>query len=193
MSAEDRLEDLKALTDEELLRESQRGREEAFEVLISRMAGPAVTFAHRMLGDRDEAQSLVQEAFLSVFEHLADYQYPRKVNTWIFTIIRNLCLDRLRHRRLAARPFSELAGGLQSADGGPGPREHAERRERHDRIVAAVSSLPLIYKEILILCEFQGLSYEEAAEILKAPVGTLRSRMFHALKRLRQELADLAD
>lgn len=189
--------------DEELMRFCQEGDESAFEQLFSRYQGPALSFIHRMIGDRARTEALGQEAFLRIFKDAHRYDYPRSFSTWFYTIVRNLCKNELRWR--SRHPTVSIEENI--GQGGPHDPEalhiadnlHSQSTSPLDQMVGdeltkklekALTELPEIEREILILNRFQGLKYKEIAEVVNLPVGTVRSRMHTALERLRKSIKD---
>lgn len=195
--------DVSKMPDEELMRLCQDGDELAFEELFKRYEGPALSFINRMIGDRSRTEALGQEAFLRIFKEAKSYQYPRSFPTWFYTIVRNLCKNELRWRsrhptvsieeNLDRSGHSGGEGGnlgdrLKSA--GRGPLDEIVGDEMVKKLEGALSDLPELEREILILNRFQNLKYKEIAEIVGVPVGTVRSRIHGALDRLRREIKD---
>lgn len=201
-TADDQVE-YEKLPDEELMRFCQDGDESAFEQLFTRYQGPALSFIHRMIGDRNRTEALGQEAFLRIFKDAKRYDYPRSFSTWFYTIVRNLCKNELRWR--SRHPTVSIEENI--GHGGPHDPEalhiadnlHSDNTSPLDRMVGdeltkklevAMTDLPEIEREILILNRFQGLKYKEIAEVVNLPVGTVRSRMHTALERLRKSIKD---
>jgi RNA polymerase sigma-70 factor, ECF subfamily len=165
-----------AASDDGLLRLLRDGDEAAFTALYRRWQGPIFRFALRMTGREPLAEDVVQETFLAVVHGMPGYDSARgSLAGWLFGVARNQLLGRLRRER----PYLALADE-------PGPAELsapddvfaevAEKREL-ERLRRAVLSLPEHYREVLVLCGLQGVSYEDAADALGCAIGTVRSRL----------------
>jgi RNA polymerase sigma-70 factor (ECF subfamily) len=147
-----------------------------------------------MLGGIEDVESIAQEVFLRAYRFRATYRYPQRLSTWLFTITRNLAINQARRRkRNPVRNITEL--NLEGIDisGDPcrvaaGATEDAEKKEEITRVLVALNDLPSDQKEVILLGIFQDLSYAEIEEITGAKAVTLRSRMFHGLKKLAKTL-----
>jgi len=146
-------------------------------------------------GDRVEAEDTAQDIFVEVYRSLPGFNGRSRLDTWVHRIAVNVCLQRRRKKRL---PTVELEDGLQELDGfapcsnGFDPLAEAVRGEMRDDVGAAVEALPEGQREVVLLHGMQGLSYAEVAEALGCPVGTVKSRLSAAFKRLRLALAAYA-
>lgn len=187
--------DLSGLTlgrasDEELMRRTQQGDRQAFAIVYERYNQAVLSYLYRMLGNVEDVEAVGQEVFLRAFRFAATYRYPQKLSTWLFTIARNLAINAARRRKRApVRSATEL--GLNGADdtsdvldvAGKATLDPAEREEIA-RLLTALDDLPADQKEVIMMGVFQDLSYNEMEEITGTKAVTLRSRMFHALRRL---------
>jgi len=176
----------KAVSDEDLMhRVQQRRDEEAFNILFARYRGPITSYVYRLVGNRAEAESLAQEAFLRVLDKSGLYDYPKRFSTWFYTIARNLATDFLKKKRAVVPDDFQ---GLSESRLGPA-EPVAERQvawqEELERLSRALLELPVPYREVVVLRALQGLSYREIAAIVDCPESTARSRMDHALDYLR--------
>jgi RNA polymerase sigma factor (sigma-70 family) len=153
------------------------------------------TFAARMLGDSLAAEDVAQDAFLALYRHLE--QVPASAyRPWLYRVARNLCLDQLRRRKFKLRLFRDVERDddqplVPEDRGGARPDQLAETREARERIEAAIETLPPKFREAFLLCEIQGLSYEDAAAILDCPVKTVSTRLFRARQRFKAAVGDL--
>ncbi|MDA0372602.1 MAG: RNA polymerase sigma factor [Planctomycetota bacterium] len=153
------------------------------------------TFAARMLGDSLAAEDVAQDAFLALYRHLE--QVPASAyRPWLYRVARNLCLDQLRRRKFKLRLFRDVERDddqplVPEDRGGARPDQLAETREARERIEAAIEALPPKFREAFLLCEMQGLSYEDAAAILDCPVKTVSTRLFRARQRFKAAVGDL--
>lgn len=182
-------ETFEELGDTDLVRRHLAGSERAFAVLMSRYQGRLHGFIARIIGDRDRAEDLVQEAFIRVARHLHRFDDSKKFSTWLYTIASNLAKNELRNR--ARNPvvlFQAIAAGraedddrpVDFEDPGERPDDRLERRELRAVIDAAVARLPHHHREAFILRELEGRAYEEIAEITRANLGTVKSRLNRA-------------
>ncbi|MGH7729193.1 MAG: RNA polymerase sigma factor [Vulcanimicrobiaceae bacterium] len=175
-------------TDEALLRAARAGSQEAFAALVERY-GPALTrLAQRLTRDPDEARDIVQESFLRAYRRLADLDPARPFARWLSVIARNVALDELRRRRRAARSAFRY-DPLALPD--PGPEELAIRNAEAARIRRALARLPERYRKPLALYYVRGFRYREIALELAIPLGTVKTFISRAKRRLRDELAAL--
>lgn len=172
----------RTLSDDELMARLQHGDESAFKTLYDRYNGTIFIFCLRMLNDRDAAKDVLQEVFIRV--HLRCEQYGSGTNFggWIHTIARNLCLNARRDNRMHAS-FDEKKYETTSDSG------NADVALR-DRLAAEIARLPELYREALILREYEDHSYDEIAVILGAPMSTVKFRIFKAREILRERLAE---
>jgi len=184
--------------EEELLRRCARGEAAAYAELVERLEKPLINFLYRFVGERHAAEDLFQETFLRVIRRLGDFRPDAALDTWIYTIARNLALDHLkarrRHREVPLdQPASEERGRvlhfkevLQSE--APVPAGRAEDAEAERRLVEALGSLTPAKREALALRVYAGLPYAEIARVVGAPVGTLKFRVHEALQDLSKKL-----
>ncbi|HEX4125928.1 MAG TPA: sigma-70 family RNA polymerase sigma factor [Tepidisphaeraceae bacterium] len=177
-------------SDEELMRRTQTGDKQAFSILYERYSASVLSYLYRMLGSLEDVESIGQEVFLRAFRFAPTYRYPQKFSTWLFTITRNLAINQSRRRRRSPiRNVTEL--NLEGVDISGDPYQVAaratddvEKQEEIARVLKALDTLPSDQKEVIVLGIFQDLSYAEMESITGAKAVTLRSRMFHGLKRL---------
>jgi RNA polymerase sigma-70 factor, ECF subfamily len=169
--------DLAETDADELLRRASLGDEDAFAALYRRFQGPVHRFAWRMTGRRETAEDVTQETFLALLRGATRYEKGRgPLGAYLYGIARNLLARRLGRDRPYV-PLSEgEEGALRATDLGADP----ERQRAVGNIREAVLGLPVHYREVVVLCELQGLPYEEAATALECPVGTVRSRLHRA-------------
>jgi RNA polymerase sigma-70 factor, ECF subfamily len=171
------------------------GDPRAFAQIVARYQLRLLNFVYRMIGDRERAEDLVQEAFLRVHRHLDRFDRSRKFSTWIYTIASNLAKNELRNRGRSplvsfehTRPPTEPdVRPIQFEDSNSRPDEMYERRRLKDLVDRTVSRLSAHHREVFVLRELEGKSYEEIAEIMHCNLGTVKSR----LNRARQSFAEL--
>jgi RNA polymerase sigma-70 factor (ECF subfamily) len=174
--------------DPDLLRRAQRGDHAAFAELVRAERGPVFNLALRLLGDRAEAEDVLQEALTRGWSHLPRLKAGAAFRTWLFRITVNLCRDRGRARsRHPVDPLPDNIVRLSARD--PGPEDVALARERIGDIAAALAAIPEEFRAAVVLRDVQQLSYEEIAEVLRIPPGTVRSRISRGRGELRILLA----
>ncbi|HUF48972.1 MAG TPA: sigma-70 family RNA polymerase sigma factor [Vicinamibacterales bacterium] len=169
-----------------LVRQAQAGDAEAFGRLVTRYMRPAYFAALGLVGSREDALDLSQEAFARAFRARRTLDPERPFYPWCYAILRRLCFNFLRDRRRRARKLEEGAGWLeaQSAAQFEDPARAAERREDQRRVADALAALPDHDREVLVLKEFEGLKYREIAVLVGVPMGTVMSRLYAARQRL---------
>ena len=181
-------------SDEDLMKRTQNGDSAAFSLLYERYSASVLSYLYRMLGNLEDVESIGQEVFLRAFRFAPTYRYPQKFSTWLFTITRNLAINQSRRRkRSPIRNITEL--NLDGVDISGDPYQVAtratddlEKREEIAQVLRALENLPTDQKEVIVLGVFQDMSYAEMEEITGTKAVTLRSRMFHGLKRLGRTL-----
>lgn len=188
--------ELARASDEELIDRFVHGESAAFAELLERYRDKVFQFACWTLGsgrDRSEAEDATQEVFLQLFRSARSFRHRSKFRTWLYSLARNVC--RQHAAKLRRRPFTpwredaEEDPVLEIPDGQPGPLDQIEEEERHRLLRAAVEGLPPHHRGVLLLRDWEDLSYEEIAEVMQVPVGTVRSRLFHARAALARQLA----
>ena len=187
--------DLAAASDEDLMAQVIVGSEGAFACLVERYSGRILNTIYRYVGDRARAEDLAQEVFLRVYVHRKRYRAGGKFSAWLFTIAVNLAKNeirsRVRHRTTTSlEHLQEVSGDVELAlvDRNRRPDRWAEQAELQEAVSEAVQELPGPYREAVVLRDLDGLSYEEIAEILGVPGGTVRSRINRARHLLKKKL-----
>ena len=171
-------------SDEALFADYRAGNLAAFETLFRRWQAPLGRHLVRMLDDPAAADDLVMETFLRLHRHQARWREGTPLRPWLFTIARNLARNRLRARRLWG--WLPLASVMNRASPPPAALDQVRAR-----VTAAFAALPPAQREACSLRLLGELSMEEIARVTSVPVGTVKSRLFHGLRRLRALLADL--
>jgi RNA polymerase sigma-70 factor (ECF subfamily) len=172
------------------MRRTQQGDRQAYAILYERYNQSVLSYLYRMLGNVEDVEAVGQEVFLRAFRFASTYRYPQKLSTWLFTIARNLAINAARRRKRAPiRSATEL--GLNGADESNDVLDVAAKatldpaeREDISRLLDALDELPQDQKEVIMMGVFQDMSYNEMEEVTGTKAVTLRSRMFHALRRL---------
>jgi RNA polymerase sigma-70 factor (ECF subfamily) len=179
-------------SDAVLITRAQAGDAEAFGGLVQRYMRQAYFSAIGLVGSREDALDLSQEAFARAFNARASIDPDRPFYAWYYTILRRLCFNWLRDRR--ARREALDASGWWLAEVAAvtvdGPDVAAERHETHTRVARALAQLGDVERETLVLKEFEGLKYREIAERMECPIGTVMSRLYAARQHLARVLEE---
>jgi len=184
-----------------LVRRCRQGDQGAFRSLVERYQKKAYAQALGMLKDKDEAMDIAQEAFVKVYKYLDHFKGDSSFYTWLYRIVANLCLDRMRRKAGAQstenREFDETlnqdelsTAGILSTRLGTNPAKSMLRAELAQKIDEALQKIPDKHREILLLRELEGMSYEDLARVLKVPKGTVMSRLFHARAKMQELLSE---
>lgn len=166
----------------------QHGETELLGELALRYQRQLFAFAFRVLNDATASEDAFQETFLRIFRKRDAYKHGAPFKPWAYQICLNICRDTLRSR--GRRPENELDPDLPLADPAPGPETLSEHTTLTERVRQAVERLPARQREVFVLHHYQHLQYAEIGEILELPVGTVKSRMFHASRFLAEQLKD---
>ena len=178
-------------SDQELVDQALASRREATETLAQRHRQAAYLLALQLLGNRDDAMDVAQEAMLRFFASLGTFDRERRVQPWLFTIVRNQVRDLWRRRqRRPGDGLSEAGEALtrQLVDLTANPEADLRRRELKQRVWRAIAALPAAKREIIVLRDFHDLSYSDIAQVLDIPIGTVMSRLHGARQQLRAQL-----
>ena len=175
-------------SDERLMGNVADGEREHLETLVRRYASPLLTYIERMVGNRHQAEELFQDVFLAVWVKRKTYQFPRPFRAWLFGIATNRCREVFRRAGPidVLPPHELIAAAPVSAD--PTPADTAVATETAELVVAAVAQLPAQQRTVVVLRNWNGLSYAEIAEITGRTTATVRSHMHHALAGIRRYL-----
>ena len=170
-----------------LVTRAQQGDREAFSELVRCHREGVINVVYRMCGDAGLAEDAAQEAFIRAWQHLASYQPRSPFRNWVYRIAANVALDALRALRREKETVDVDA--VPVAAPGPGPEAALIEKERAERVRQAVLALPPASRAVLVLREYEGLSYQEIAYTLDIPMGTVMSRLNYARSRIRESLA----
>jgi len=170
----------------------------AFEQLVARYQNKIVGFVARMLHDSDEAEDVAQEVFIKAYRSLDSFRGASSFSTWLYRIATNLCIDRSRKRKRSPQSAYSLDEPIDTEDEGSGRREipdfsaepqsGVERDELRRQVRQTMAEMPEKLRAVLVMCDLQGMAYEEIAAALDCPIGTVKSRLFHARADLARRL-----
>lgn len=171
-----------------LVERTLRGEREAFGHLVKKYEGLVYNLTYRMTGSREEAADMAQEAFLRAYRSLASYNPEYKFTTWICKIASHACIDHLRRQRTRSMPDEDLD---RLADGGESLSAHEEyeRAETGRVIREALATLPEKYRTVLVLRYMEDMTYEDIAETLDIPLGTVKTHLRRARLLLQEKLS----
>lgn len=173
-----------------VVRRVLNGDVNAFEALVTAYEKNVYNLALRMTGNPEDAADMTQEAFVKAYRSLESFRGDSKFSVWLYRIVSNVCLDFLRRRSRQGTVSLSAEGDdgedvqLDLPDEGQSPEALLERRMTREAVRRGLEALPPDARQILLLREIQGLRYEEIAEALDLEVGTVKSRIFRARKRL---------
>jgi len=175
----------------------------AFSEVVSRYKAKVYNYIYRMTGSSEDAEDLTQEVFIRMYTSIDSFRSQSSLNTWLFRIAGNLCIDRFRRgkNRTAAYSLDEpLSHGdgesdatREIADLTYEPHRLLENVEMAEQIQKALSQIPEKLRATLLLHDIEGLPYEEIAQVVGCPLGTVKSRLFNARMQLRQRLSGYLD
>ncbi len=193
--------DIRAATDQEVVIKARAGSDAAYRELVRRYERPVFSLIYRMVRNREQAEDLSQETFVKVLNALDSYRPEYKFSSWVFKIANNAAIDYLRRRELdtlslegsphADTPQMVEATALQIGDRGETALEEVENRELGGEIERAIAKLRPEYRTCILLRHVEGRAYEEIAEILNLPLGTVKTYIHRARNELRIALAHL--
>jgi RNA polymerase sigma-70 factor (ECF subfamily) len=170
-----------------LVQRLQTGDRQAFAQLLDAYEIRVYRLALRFTGTVADAEDVTQEIFLGVYKSIGNFKGSAALGTWIYRIAMNHCLEFRRKRKLDVVPYDEELT-LASHDWREDPEQSASKGELSSRVEAALQRLSQQHRDVIILHELQGLTYQEVASALNVPVGTVKSRLSNAFKRLRDLL-----
>lgn len=199
--AQSRPAPLRELDDAGVVAAYLAGRPEAFQELVERYQKRLLNFVYRTIGDRERAEDLVQEVFIRVHRHLHRFDPTKKFSTWIYTIASNLAKNELRNRsrnplvlfQTIKKQWEADQRPLQFEDPHHRPDDLYRKRHLRELVEWAIAQLPEHHREVFVLRELEGKSYEEIAEITHCNLGTVKSRLNRARNRFAQVIAPRLD
>jgi RNA polymerase sigma-70 factor (ECF subfamily) len=184
-------QDLRSLADEDVMQLVRRGDARAFELIYERHSAAAFSLAYRMVGTRAGAEDVTQDAFLSLWRSGARYDRTRgSVRTWVLGIVHHRAIDALRRATVHDRRRASDEGIEERFEARDRTDIEAARREEAGTVRGALSSLPADQSQVIELAYFGGFTHTEIADMLDAPVGTVKGRMRLGLKKMRAQLGE---
>jgi RNA polymerase sigma-70 factor, ECF subfamily len=189
------------LSDQDLVARARKGSEKAYRELLGRYQRPVFSIIYRMVRDRERAEDLAQETFVRVFNNIDRYDPRYKFSSWIFKIATNLTIDSIRRKevdtvsidgsRNAVTPDQIQATSIALASEDENPEELLEARQLGEAIERGIDQLRPEYRTAILLRHVEGRPYEEIAEIMSVPLGTVKTYIHRARHELRDTLAHL--
>ncbi|HUT02939.1 MAG TPA: RNA polymerase sigma factor [bacterium] len=174
------------LTDDELIDQVRAGNLKSFEELIDRYRNQVFNFVYRILGSRDEAEDILQDTFMKVYEHLPRYKKQSRFSSYLFTIAHNLSMNKINYQKRSQMKLETLSqSGEDSSQADRTPDALLRENETAVVVHKAIEKLPPKYRAALVLSEFEGFSYKQIGDVLNCSVGTVKSRIFRARDLLR--------
>ena len=182
-------------TDEALIARFQQGDNYAFDLLVKRYKDPLLNFVYRFLGEKNDAEDIVQETFLRLFKNKHYYKEIAKFSTWIYTIAGNLAKTELRKRKrhslFSISHYMSTEKDYEIPDESGSPERDANSVITDKIIQKAINKLSPKFKQVIVLRDIQGFSYEEITGIADIPLGTVKSRVNRARLKLQEDLKHL--
>ena len=191
----------RAMDDSAVVSAFLAGEERAFTELVERYQTRLLNFIYRTIGDREKAEDLVQEVFIRVYRHLHRFDRSKKFSTWAYTIASNLAKNELRNRsrnplvlfQTVQKNYQDDDRPLQFEDPGSRPDDMYYRRHLRQIVEETVAKLPEHHRNVFVLRELEGKSYEEIAEITDCNLGTVKSRLNRARNSFAEIIAPFVD
>ena len=182
-------------TDEKLISRFQAGDERAYVELVNRYKDKLLNFVFQFLGDLEQAEDVVQDTMIRLYEKKHYYKEIAKFSTWIYTIARNLANTELRKRKRRKTTYLSQMSKEERQYEIPAVQDDVDQSLHNefvnDRIQSAINNLPEHFKLVIILRDIQELSYDDISNIVEVPLGTVKSRINRARIQLQAELQDL--
>lgn len=174
------------------------GEATAFDQLVRRTQSSLFSSIFRIVGSRDEALDVLQETYLKIYRNLHNFKRGSTFHTWAYRIAVNQSISHKRKRRLPGLRLSGMSRGDDAQEIDPQDPHSSQtslerlmRQERNSLVESALQSLPATHRAVLVMCDYDDLKYEEIAEILEIPIGTVRSRIHRAREELRKRLGPM--
>jgi RNA polymerase sigma-70 factor (ECF subfamily) len=180
------------LSDEQLVELAVSKEPEAFGEIVKRWERKIFALCFGMLGREDEARDAAQETFISAYRSLSRFRGEAKVSSWLHRIAVNQCLTIKRRAKTRSEDFIDEEKHEEEryfvAPEGASPSRRTEAKERHTLVRQAVTSLPSDLRQVIVMKEFEDMTFQEISETLEVPLSTVKSRLYTGLKQLRMKL-----
>lgn len=181
-----------SLTDEQLVETALKENPEAFGEIVKRWERKIFALCFGMLSREEDARDAAQETFISAYKNLPNFRGEAKVSSWLHRIAVNQCLSRQRRVRVRGEVYLDDDNGANevhfAAPASYSPMRIAEQNERLKLVRTAINSLPEDLRQVIVMKEFEEMTFQEISEILDMPLSTVKSRVYNALKQLRLKL-----
>ena len=179
--------------EQDLIRRWKKGDKKAFGKLVRRYMSDAYMIALGFTRNSDDARDLSQDAFVRAYQARVQFEEGRPFYPWFYRILRNRCLNFVKREKRKSEPlyYDDSPDRERFAAAGPSALENLEREERARLLHAALDRLSFEHKEVIVLKNFKGYSYEQIAESLNIPIGTVMSRLYYARKMLKNTLVEM--
>ena len=183
---------LRELTDEKLVELAVSGNSEAFGEIVKRWERKIFALCFGMLGRDDDARDAAQETFIAAYRNISNFRGEAKVSSWLHRIAVNQCLTTKRRTRTRSEDFIDEDSGAEDrtfvVPAHHSPANTTEATERLTIVRQAVSSLPVDLRQVIVMKEFEEMTFQEISETLDLPLSTVKSRLYTALRQLRMKL-----
>ncbi len=178
-------------TDEELVTAFRGGDPSAFDALVERWERKIQGAVYRIMGPGEDARDLTQETFLRAYRGLSTFKSEARFSSWLYQIALNLCRDRLRQKRgrtLVSLDDLDASSAARIQRSGPSAQEVVEARDLSRLLSNVMAELPEEQREVIVLKEYQGLTFQEIADVLRIPISTVKTRLYRGLVQMREHL-----
>lgn len=181
------------MTEQDLIKKCKKGNREAFNALFSRYQTQVINIAYSMLSDREDASDAAQEVFVKVYRSIQSFNEQSSFTTWLYRITANTCSDFLRKRQrsgnvVSISSYTDENKEFDIEDENASVEEGIELSEKQAAVRKAISELKEEHRIIITMCDIEGMGYDQIAEILKIPPGTVKSRINRARNALKKNL-----
>jgi RNA polymerase sigma-70 factor (ECF subfamily) len=175
------------ISEAQLVNEALKGNQKAFNSLVNRWQTRIHRFAYRYFGSPDDAAEITQKTFIKAYQKLNTLDDPEKFGPWLYRIANNLCLDELKRAGRKRSSSLEVLKHAPQTELSPAADERTMKNEAMVLLHKALLRLPVEQRMVVIMKEYEGLTFREIAEMLDEPENTLKSRMYTGLKNLKQQ------
>lgn len=184
------------LTDEQIVKLAVDENPDAFGEIVNRWERKIFALCYGMLRREDEAKDATQEAFIAAYKNLDSFRGDAKVSSWLHRIAVNKCLSRMRRDKSRSESFFDESDSAEenifTADANLSPLKLTEKNERTMAVRQAVRTLPMDLRQVVIMKEFEEMTFQEISDAMEMPLSTVKSRLYTALKQLRLKLKSIS-